>query len=45
MIMRETNTSIAENEKKAAVPDASRTLPLVKTRDPFDEHCPPDLGL
>jgi rubrerythrin len=35
MIMQETNTSIAENEKKAAVREASRALQLVKTRTPL----------
>jgi rubrerythrin len=32
MIMQETNTSIAENEKKAALREASRALQLVTTR-------------
>lgn len=35
MIMREMNTSIAENEKKAAVRNASRALQLVKTSPPL----------
>lgn len=35
MIVSETNTRIAENEKKAAVPEASRALQLVKTRTPL----------